>query len=855
MLSTALITVVANVASSIQQTMLQYAINETGNYIYSINNITTNQIKDTSVNRNVSDIYVKKYVGVGKLEQPKYTSRPYIYVSAFNKEAFEDGFNLELKQGRFPKNSNEIVLANNVLAQSLKKYSVGDTITFSLGDKYCTEKDEEIVCEPDKNTDYDVGYLKNTKEKTYKIVGILKDNISRNVEAESGSANCNAFTLYTGEEITENESRFSYIYVNFTDSGKKNYLEIISQLTGVSADTIHSCYSISDGATDEQWEEYDSYFGNSDVFINTSVLTRQGIDLSDDTNKTLMIIVGVVVVIIILSSVFVIRNSFAISITEKTGLYGMMASIGATSRQIRHNVLFEGLVLGIIGIPLGLCLGYGITGGLIALLNILLAEALENMPIIFGTNLWAVALAVVSGVLTIFFSSIFTAVRVSKISPVTAIRGNKDVKITRHQKKYYKTPKYITKLFGVGGSIAYKSLKRSKKKYRTTVISIIVSVILFISMSAFISYGFGYLNIQEETQLNYNLYFSVENNKDAERNINTIVAMDEVNSYYRVANDYQLGYIKSKWIDVNEDIFDAYDVENYGEYSGVDLTVMAFDDDTYKEILEKAGYSYDEVKNKGIIYNSGSNDEIQLNVPKNTKINLYDSYEVDDNGNFSKIRINYSVNIAGTFSELPDNNELFVPSGGIIVSKDWFYNNVGSSGWQVYISTDNPDKIQEAINDIDTDIYVLNYQQQIRIQKAVVLTVSIFIYGFIIVVSLIGVTNIFNTITTNMKLRQKEFAMLCSIGMTKKEFNKMVNLESFMYGFKSLIIGLPIGILGNFGIFYGFSQDSEMVYTFPLCSVLITIAFVFVVVWGIMMYSLSKIKNQNIIETIRNDNI
>ena len=135
------------------------------------------------------------------------------------------------------------------------------------------------------------------------------------------------------------------------------------------------------------------------------------------------------------------------------------------------------------------------------------------------------------------------------------------------------------------------------------------------------------------------------------------------------------------------------------------------------------------------------------------------------------------------------------------------------------------------------------------------LTIAIFIYTFILVISLIGVTNIFNTITTNMELRQKEFANLKSIGMTKKEFNRMIRLESLLYGIKSLIIGVPIGIGLSYLIYKGFTQNVEMEYMLPVRGIVIAIFAVFLLIGLIMKYSLNKINKQNIIETIRNENI
>ncbi len=102
---------------------------------------------------------------------------------------------------------------------------------------------------------------------------------------------------------------------------------------------------------------------------------------------------------------------------------------------------------------------------------------------------------------------------------------------------------------------------------------------------------------------------------------------------------------------------------------------------------------------------------------------------------------------------------------------------------------------------------------------------------FIAVITLIGVTNIFNTITSNMELRQKEFAMLKSIGMTKKEFNRMINLETIFYGTKSWIYGTILGLIGTFAMYQAFSVKIEQGVYIPITPIIISAIFVFIFVF------------------------
>lgn len=239
-------------------------------------------------------------------------------------------------------------------------------------------------------------------------------------------------------------------------------------------------------------------------------------------------------------------------------------------------------------------------------------------------------------------------------------------------------------------------------------------------------------------------------------------------------------------------------------------------------------------------------------------------YGNDDNGNEL---IAGKLKVSSVFDEIPKSADSVIGEGtilgqGLIIGEQGVISpQLGEHKCYItlYANTSNHTSLTnriESMEGVDDSIYIYDYEETVRRFNAVMLIVGIFVYGFIGVISLIGLTNIFNTISTNMQLRSKEFASLKSIGMTKKEFNRMIRLESLMYGIKSLLIGIPLGVLGVFAIFSAFLKGSvPMSFVFPWKAILISIAAVFIVVWLIMKYSISKVNKQNIIETIRNDNI
>lgn len=869
MLSCALIMVVAGMAASAQQTMVNLQINMTGNYDLFVKGANKKIIDNAQANRNVKDIYIKQNLGCAYLPQAKFDTKPYINVVAFNEKSFTDCFNVTLKEGRLPQNGNELVLSQSVIENSKADYKIGDTVALDLGKRVYASGDEIPLDDTDYFNDTNgTEKLVDTHKKTYTVVGVFNKVSSSYFAADSISASSSAFTL------AEENADINDLFISFTSDGEKDYITTSGEILNLTGDDFESLKN-----------NFEVYLENGDfdeADINKDLLRYKGFALSDEYMRMLFSLAVIIIVIIAISSIFVIRNSFAISITEKTKLYGMLASIGATSKQIRHNVLFEGFVLGIIGIPAGILLGVGVIALLVVILNALLENMLNGISFVYAVPWWVAVISAVMSAVIILFSTLSSAFRASKIAPITAIRGNNDIKINKNKRKSYKAPKFIKKLFGVGGEIAYKNLKRSKKKYRTTVISIIVTVAMFISISTFIEYG---LKIAGDhfKDMPYNITVHANDKLSYEEYENIykrIIADTDINSSIKACgNDY--GNIVGLTDYYTEDAKAA-------ELPGGDLAyVFGVDNKSFKEYVTALGYNYDDVKDKALITNDFkyyNSDNIlikgkEFDLPMNTVVKLYPngtpSYTEDDIKEIQKTDPDFVYNpddyksvdlvIYDTINkEVPGSIVSSIMStqieGSVLVSEDYFKKLFAEDNDYttrvIVIDSADPVNTVEYINNLDIEnLDVFNINEQKEQMNAVVLIIAIFAYGFIIVISLIGITNVFNTINTNMRLRSKEFAMLKSIGMTKKEFNRMIRLESLFYGLKSLLIGVPLGLLGGYAIFKATGNTIMLDYSFPTMAVLISIVFVFFVVWLIMKLSISKVNRQNIIETIRNDNI
>ena len=515
-------------------------------------------------------------------------------------------------------------------------------------------------------------------------------------------------------------------------------------------------------------------------------------------------------------------------------------------------MVYEATILGLIGIPLGILLGYLASYILIIISNYYLSDMIQaSFKLEFAFSIIAVLIAILLGIVTIYFSAFRSAKRASKVSPIDSIRNSANIKINP---KKIKSPKFIKKIFGMGGEIAFKNLKRNKKKYRTTVISIVVSVFVFIALSGFMGLAFQQVdNELKVSDFNISLNAKISDKDDYNKFVET-VKLDNIENYALLRYS-EMSFIGTHYSKEYLDFLNIQQNEQDEEY----ITVYAIGEQQYKKYIKSLGLNYDDIKDKAILLDK----EYQVKADESNKtskkyIRMFD-FNVGDIIDSTITSTNKNVKIeVGYLTEIKPFGLKNMSSRYIVVSDEMFDNIAESKGLDILYKSNNANKLQDDIEDYlkGEEYYRINNKDEDVKQMSNLFTlVGIFLYGFIIVISLIGITNIFNTITTNMELRKQEFAMLKSVGMTTKEFNRMIRLESLFMGVKSLFFGIPIGIALSYIIYHFLSEESGIPYKLPIVAIIISIAVVFILISLIMKYSMSKINKQNTIETIRNENI
>ena len=831
MLSVALITAVASMYASGIKSLIKYETIIKGDFHTAFYNVPTSDIDKFINNRNIEKLNITEGLGYAKIDS-KNEDKPYAYLKGFTKDALNN-LSVRLVKGRLPENTNEIIIPTHLKINGRLDLKLNDSITLEVGKRIDSKGSE--LSQSDKYQNTAGEQLVETQTKTYKIVGIM-ERPATNIEYYTAPG----YTFITYID-SKNLSGNVDIYAKFTKDGVKNWDKTIANILGVSQVLFRKVYN-----QEIESEKLTEQLKKTYMFdMNKYLIDLETNPISSTSMGDLGKVLAIVIVIIVFTSIFCIKNSFDISITEKIRQYGMLRSIGATKKQIKRNVFYEATILGLIGIPLGIILGCLATYILIIISNYYLTDVIQTgfkLELVFST--YAILVAIILGIITIYFSALKSATRASKVSEIDSIRNSANLKISS---KKIKSPKYIKKLFGIGGVISFKNLKRNKKKYRTTIISITVSTFVFIALYSFMELAFQNVNNElKVSDFNISLSTNAINDYSYNKFLKT-VNLSGVEDYAILRNS-ELSFTGS------------HSSKEYLEYFGTKkesdaeehITIFAIGKKQYDKYIKSLGLNYDDIKDKVILFDKQyiiSYDKNNNKIIKNIRVYDFNKGDVITSTNN---QLNLEI---GAISSIGPNLLKNLSNSYLIISDEMFDKIAKTNNLDIYYKASNADKLQDELDSyLNGESYNINNQEEnVRIMNNLFTLIAIFLYGFIIVISLIGITNIFNTITTNMELRKQEFAMLKSIGMTSKEFKRMIRLESLFMGIKSLLFGILIGIILSYLIYL--SSDSDIPYKLPIVAIIISILVVFILISLIMKYSLNKINKQNTIETIRNENI
>lgn len=907
-LATALLSALVTLVSSFQYSMIEYQKQKGGDFHVKFSNVKMSELSEFKNNRNIESTFETMGMGFAKLDGCKNEDKPYAYVMATDEAGFERGC-FKLIEGRMAKNEDEIVIPRHLKTNGRIDIKVGDEITLDVGKRY--DSNTESVISENCAYEHEAETLTDTVTKHYKVVGIME---RPGYGMEDYSAAGYTFVTYSDElaaidngtksEASEADTTLT-VYSRYTQKALRNKDAVTADIIGVDEKLFEKANNSSVEMSAEESDRFLKEMENAkyDIYMNGFLISYECVFPIDGTFKALFTVATVVALIIILTSVYCIKNSFNISITEKIRQYGMLASVGATRRQIKSSVKTEAAMLGVVGIPVGTMSGILASLILVKVVNALSAGWL-NFALSFHTSLPALILAVILSIATIYFSATGSARRAAKVTPLEAIRNTKEIKIKSAK---LKTPAIIGRIWGIGGVISYKNIKRNNKKYRTTVTSIVICSVTFIVISYFMSMAFSVVGMSYASA-DYNIGINMSCKKDID-----IEKFSKLLSGIEGAEDYLVG------AGYDFDVSKPEYTKEYGEYcrqlydDSEDVSQMflitVLDDKSYDKYASDAG-----IKNAAagaILVNKCTFDVYNENSSKYVKkemelykykagdtiecgYNVYDDASSDDNavegGTESStednsgyvdeetinngVRKTVDVTIAGVTDKVPigykgySNTLLFMNQKGFESlwgdGKNGNEIKPGYASYSAYVVAENADEYQDTFEKetegnpeySQISFYVSNMDKQMRDEKSLFTLLGVFAYGLIVVIALIGITNIINTLSTGMELRSREFATLRSIGMTDKQFVGMVRLESVFISVKALAIGVPLGILISYLLCVMMNRmDDAIIYEPPYKAIILCIVVVIMLIYAIMKLSMTKLRHNNIIETIKNENL
>ncbi len=812
------------------------------------------------------------------------TYKPYVVIESIP-EDFTDIVPLHMIVGRMPENESELLISEHLRANGNVEWKIGDVVTLDVGRRVSaghplTPHDE---CVPGKEE------LVDTVSRTYTIVGICK-RMDISLEAIS----CPGYTAFTRGEadgvynLYFESTRPQEMYAYLPQMGGKHF-----------------------------WGLHNSLLNTYGAFRNSG--------LADLVYGFAMILVF----LISFGSISLIYNSFAISVSERTRLFGILKSIGATRKQIRATVLYEAMILAGIGIPAGLvvgCAGIGTTLYCLRDQFARIVNAEVNTRMYLDISPLPLAMAALICLLTTLIAAWIPAGKAVRQSPISAIRQTEDVKI---RAKSVRISPLTTKLFGFEGMMAAKNFKRNKKRYRSVVLSLFLSVTLFISASSFCSYLRDSVETVAGDRFVADLEFPVHGDDAGQEHVEQL---------------YQ-GFADQEHVDLVEYsgqlniLFDFDQAEITPEISNI-----TYREDGSAEVVTTICFLQDEA----FLRYAGENhiDAEKFFDPSDPKAILWDhvidynadaegaswgrSYVFKDRKNLSKTgrrltfqNVNYfdderfMAEETGTdgqtyaifaqtdayeeywaenqkepaYTDLPEDaltyrtpaeayrtGEFMVeavaeePPYGLSFSHPCLVLPYSMREAALKTNFDMLDFVDFNVKAEDSDAafdemnaYLVangelvtnlhNYADTYVTERRMVTVINVFSYGFIILISLIALANVFNTISTNIGLRRREFAMLRSIGLSSRGFMKMMNYECLIYGFKGLIWGLPASIAMTY-LIYRITYDAVRTgFYMPIHSIVIAVGSVFIVVFATMLYSAKKIQEDNPIDALKTENI
>lgn len=839
-LSAAMITAVATFAVSLQDYMVRGAIEKNGSWHIGFPEANSAFLQEQTGDSRVEHTAAYENIGYAPLKGGKNPDKPYLFIAGFSRDTF-DTLPVNLIAGRLPENSSEVLLPAHVAANGGVRLSEGDTLSLSVGtrmdgsrrlsqhDPYRSGEQEGSSRET----------LVSKEEKTYTVVGICTRPVFEERTAPG-------YTLITAADSPKGagETESLSVFVTLKDP--------------------------------RQVRAYGETEGRA-FLLNDDALRFMG--LSDDNvfNTILYSVGAVLIALVMLGSIFLIYNSFTISLSERTRQLGILLSVGATGKQLLRSVLFEGICIGIVGIPIGILVGIPGIQFVLALTAENFGNVLyDNVPLTLSLSAPALIAAAAVSMITILISAYIPASRACSIPVMECIRQTNEVRETSASMK---TSRLTERVYGLEGILAAKNFKRNKKRCRSIVLSLILSVVLFVSANSF---GTTLKQAASQTRVvtDYDICLNTDDLEDRPM-LELYDKLKNVRGLTR--SSYQACVDYSCTVSGDQLSRHYWEIQGQEPSDGeipLYLSIQFLDDPAYEkfardlnltgerpQIITAAKMADPTGQAEGVhqlqdLFTSSRASAVLL--PPDEEGSLPERGETRMGGE-KVISLSCAeflppdTPIADT-EAVPEETSYYLmaiapwslkkelaPYGSIRVKGFTFESDSASS------STEHMQTVIDSTG-ISMKNHVYNVSGMLDENRNLLFIVNLFTIVFVIMISLIATVNVFNTISTNVKLRRRELAMLRSVGMSDRSFDKMMRFECALYGLRTLLLGLPAAGILSWLIFKGMTiGETNISFRFPWTSMGISVLGVFLIIFITMVYAVRRIKKENIIDALRDD--
>ncbi len=777
-----------------------------------------------------------------ELEKQKFLSnikKKEWYIQKYELSKEEEDY---LKQKEILKDYDQIVL-NPIMGVDVLGVDKNDFkgYNFKVIDGRLPETEDEIVLQKSSKSSFylfNIGTILTIKNKEYRVVGYVNNTIGE--EERSLSSEVKIMKILTEEEKKGALSKTEVMQIADVSKKVKDTTEKVSETLKKDDKNNKISMVVNKNLLRLQNANLKGYKSSTDGVIGTLELMR-----------------NILISIVAVSGIIIMYNSFNLSLVERRKQYGILKSLGIKNSSLYVMILFEALVLSVAGIILGYI--FGIIGDYLVigyindtLVNMMKGMGVDNelqMSLIFTANIHAFYIVALSTGITVLLAAIVPAIKSTRISPIENIRGKDDYTVSTRK---VKTSWLSKKLFGIEFDLARKNMKRAKKRFRVATLSLSIAFILIFvigTIGAQIHSQISLLEAQTnaifkngniveldsvriEEKDNQEINGSEKEYKPKEYSYETIMELVKVTTDEYVKQLETKDSLKVNRVVLSDATKGLSEIDKNNDL--IQHVTKSYLKSEFKETNDEArekaknGLYFQFVSNKDMT----GKDKNGLSGIKDEEVYLTNVIIVEENGKLVEKPIFDESKIIGKEIEIynkklkiakaPVNSELLLTATvgtkyvQAYVNEKTFAelvkNNENNGSFSIFYQTDlkGDKKASEILKKQNETVFEKEYSFGkvmihnngimtpagiIGIIKGTITIFQLLLYGFLILVILMSVVNIFTTITINILLRSRELAILKSVGMSDKQFDKMLRGENYIACLRSIILGAIISLL------------------------------------------------------------